>query len=188
MARVNWRASNMLYPVPAAMISCADEEGNANIMTAAWIGTLCSDPVVISVSIRPNRYSYDLIKRTGEFVVNLTTQDLVYATDFCGVKSGRDVDKFEKLHLTKAPSKMVKAPAIGESPVSLECKVREIMKLGTHDAFIADVVSVAVDDKYLDEKGRFDLEKAGLIAWSHGEYFALGEKLGKFGYSVRKKR
>lgn len=177
----------MLYPVPAVMISCADEEGRSNIMTAAWAGTICSDPVMVSVSIRPERYSHDVIARTGEFVINLTTEDLTFAADFCGVRSGRDVDKFEYLHLTKLPSRKVKAPSIGESPVCLECVVTGIEKLGTHDLFIAKVVQVSVDEQYLDEKGRFMLEEAGLVAYVHGSYLSLGEKLGTFGFSVRKK-
>lgn len=178
----------MLYPVPAALISCMEEDGRANLMTAAWIGTVCSDPVMISVSIRPRRYSYDIIRRTGEFVVNLTTKRLVCATDYCGVVSGRDVDKFEKLKLTKVPSRTVRPPGIAESPVSLECRVKQVVELGSHDMFIAEVTAVSVDDRYMDEHGRFDLAEAGLIAWSHGEYFELGRKLGKFGFSVRKKK
>ena len=156
-------------------------------MTAAWAGTICSDPVMVSVSIRPERYSHDVIARTKEFVINLTTEDLTFAADFCGVRSGRDVDKFEYLHLTKVPSQKVKAPSIGESPVCLECHVTAIEKLGTHDMFLAEVVQVSVDEQYLDEKGRFLLEDAGLAAYVHGSYFALGEKLGTFGFSVRKK-
>lgn len=177
----------MLYPVPAVMISCADEEGRSNIMTAAWAGTICSDPVMVSVSIRPERYSHDVIARTGEFVINLTTEDLTYAADFCGVRSGRDVDKFEYLHLTKLPSQKVSAPSIGESPVCLECVVTGIEKLGTHDLFLAKVVQVSVDEQYLDEKGRFLLEDAGLVAYVHGSYLSLGQRLGTFGFSVRKK-
>ena len=177
----------MLYPVPAVMISCADEEGRSNIMTAAWAGTICSDPVMVSVSIRPERYSHDVIARTGEFVINLTTEDLTYAADFCGVRSGRDVDKFEYLHLTKLPSQKVSAPSIGESPVCLECVVTGIEQLGTHDLFLAKVVQVSVDERYLDEKGRFQLEDAGLVAYVHGSYLSLGQKIGSFGFSVRKK-
>ena len=186
MARVFWKPGNMLYPAPAVMVSCADENGNANIMTAAWTGNVSSDPVTVSVSIRPQRYSYDIIDRTGEFVINLTTRALAYATDYCGVRSGRDEGKFEVLHLTKAPSVKVKAPGIAESPVSLECKVVDRKKIGVHEMFIGEVVGVDIDDQYLDEKGRFDLEKADLLAYSHGEYFTLGEKLGKFGFSVKK--
>ena len=187
MARQYWRPSNMLYPVPAVMISCADEEGRSNIMTAAWTGTICSDPVMVSVSIRPERYSHDIIARTGEFVINLTTEELTYAADFCGVRSGRDVDKFEYLHLTRVPSRCVSAPSIGESPVCLECLVTAVEKLGTHDLFIAKVVQVSVDEQYLDKKGRLVLEDAGLVAYVHGVYLSLGKKLGTFGFSVRKK-
>lgn len=183
----------MLYPVPAALISCMDEDGSANLMTAAWIGTVCSDPVMLSVSIRPSRYSYDIIRRSGEFVVNLTTKRLAFAADYCGVVSGRDLDKektdkFEKLKLTKIPSKTVSPPGIAESPVCLECRVKQVLELGSHDMFIAEVTAVSVDDRYMDPHGRFDLAEAGLIAWSHGEYFELGRKLGKFGFSVRKKK
>lgn len=187
MSRQFWRPSNMLYPVPPVMVSCADEEGRSNIMTAAWTGTICSDPVMVSVSIRPERYSHDIIARTGEFVINLTTEKLAYAADFCGVRSGREIDKFEHLHLTKVPSRLVSAPSIGESPVCLECVVTGIEKLGTHDLFLAKVVQVSVDEQYLDEKGRFALEDAGLVAYVHGRYFSLGRDLGSFGFSVRKK-
>lgn len=191
MARQYWRPSNMLYPIPAVMISCADEDGRSNVMTAAWAGTICSDPVMVSVSIRKERYSHAIIERTGEFVINLTTRKLAKVTDYVGVRSGKDIDKFAlegDLHITKQESKMIKAPGILESPVCLECKVKEILRLGTHDMFIAEVVSTDVDDRYLDENGRLDLEKADLITYSHGEYYALGKKLGKFGYSVRKKK
>ena len=187
MARQYWRPSNMLYPVPAVMVSCADEEGRSNIMTAAWTGSICSNPVMVSVSIRPERYSHGIITRTGEFVINLTTEQLTYAADFCGVRSGRDVDKFEHLGLTKVPSRCVSAPSIGESPVCLECVVTAVEKLGTHDLFIAKVVQVSVDEQYLDEKGRLALEDAGLVAYVHGVYLSLGKKLGTFGFSVRKK-
>ena len=188
MARVFWKPGNMLYPAPAVMVSCMDEAGRANIMTAAWAGNISSDPVTVSVSIRPERYSHGIIDRTGEFVINLTTRTLAYATDYCGVKSGRDMDKFKQLGLTPAPSVKVRAPGIAESPVSLECRVVEKKNFGVHDVFLAEVVGVDVDDRYLDEKGRFDLEKADLMAYSHGAYFALGEKLGTFGFSVKKNR
>lgn len=191
MARQYWRASNMLNPVPAVMISCADKDGNANVMTAAWVGTICSDPVMISVSIRKERYSHHMIKETGEFVINLTSRSLCKVTDFVGVRSGKDIDKFNlegDLKITKQLSKVVSCPSILESPVCLECKVKEILELGTHDMFIAEVVATGVDDKYLDENGRLDLQKADLIAYSHGEYYSLGNKLGKFGYSVQKKK
>ena len=185
--REYWKPSNMLYPVPAVLISCQDEEGNANIMTAAWAGTVCSDPVMVSVSIRPERYSHDIIERTGEFVICLTTRDLVFAADYAGVRSGRNEDKFSALGLTKLPSKHVRAPGIAQSPVCLECKVEKILRLGSHDMFIGRVLSTDIDPAYLDEKGRFCLEKADLAAWSHGTYYSLGEVLGTFGFSVRKK-
>jgi flavin reductase (DIM6/NTAB) family NADH-FMN oxidoreductase RutF len=185
--REYWRPANLLYPVPAVMVTCQDEEGRANIMTAAWAGTVCSDPVMVSVSIRKSRYSHDIIERTGEFVICLTTQKLVRAADWCGVKSGRDVDKFTALHLTKLPSRFVAAPGIAESPVCLECRVRQILPLGSHDMFVAEVLSTDVDPQYLDEKGRLDLGRAELAAYSHGTYYGLGEALGTFGFSVRKK-
>ncbi|MBQ7888513.1 MAG: flavin reductase family protein [Erysipelotrichaceae bacterium] len=191
MSRQYWRGSNLLNPVPAVMVSCADEEGNANVMTAAWAGTVCSDPVMVSVSIRKERYSHAIIERTGEFVVNLTNKKLAKVTDFVGVRSGRDVDKFNlegDLKITKEPSKIVKAPCIAESPLCLECKVRQIIRLGSHDMFIGEVVSTNVDESLLDENGRLDLERADLIAYSHGEYYSLGKKVGKFGYSVQKKK
>ena len=190
MAKQFWKPSNMLYPVPAVMISCEDKNGRANVMTAAWAGTICSDPVMLSVSIRKERYSHHIIKETGEFVVNLTTEKLVKVTDYVGVKSGKDIDKFNlsgDLKITKSPSQKIKAPGIAESPVNLECKVKDIIELGSHDMFIAEVVNTVVDEKYLDEKGKFDLSKAGLITYSHGEYYALGKYLGKFGYSVQKR-
>ena len=185
--RAYWRPANLLYPVPAVMVTSQDEEGRANIMTAAWAGTVCSDPVMVSVSIRKSRYSHDIIERTGEFVMCLTTERLVRAADWCGVKSGRDVDKFAALRLTKLPSRCVAAPGIAESPVCLECKVRQILPLGSHDMFVGEVLSTDVDPKYLDEKGRLDLERAKLAAYSHGVYYGLGEALGTFGFSVRKK-
>lgn len=191
MSREYWKPSNMLYPIPAVLVSCADEEGNANVMTAAWAGTICSDPVMVSVSIRKERYSHDIIARTGEFVISLTNRKLAKAADYVGVRSGRQIDKYSldgDLKLTKLPSKHIKAPGIAESPVCLECRVKQIIPLGSHDMFIAEVLSTDIDDAYLDENGRFDLGKADLIAYNHGEYFALGEKLGKFGYSVRKKK
>ena len=184
--KISWKAGNMLYPLPAVMVSLTDKTGNSNIITLAWAGTICTNPPMLSVSIRPERYSYDIIKETGEFVVNLTTKELTYATDYCGVKSGRDVDKFKEMKLTKLASEKIKAVAIAESPVNIECKVREIMELGSHSLFIADVVNVRVDGRLLDEKGRFNLAKSELIAYSHGRYYELGKELGSFGYSVRK--
>ncbi len=186
MGRENWKPGNMLYPVPAVMVSCGREGEKPNIITVAWCGSICSSPAMLSISVRPERYSYDIIKETGEFVVNLTTKELTYATDYCGVKSGRDVDKFKEMNLTPIASKEIKAPGIAESPVNIECKVKDIIPLGSHDMFIAEVVSVNIDDKYMDENGKFMLNSTGLVAYSHGEYYALGEKLGKFGYSVKK--
>jgi len=183
-----WRPGNMLYPLPAVMVSCQRADEKPNIITVAWAGTVCSSPAMVSISVRPDRYSYDIIKETGEFVINLVTKDLVFATDYCGVRSGRDVDKFKEMHLTAEPSKKVLAPSIAESPVNIECKVVDIRELGSHHMFIAEVVSVSVDDSHMDEKGKFELNKTGLVTYSHGEYFLLGKKLGKFGYSVEKKR
>lgn len=188
MGKEIWKAGNMLNPVPAVMVSVADKEGNANILTVAWAGTICTNPPMLSISVRPERYSYHMIKETNEFVVNLTTKDLVKETDFCGVRSGRDVDKYKELGLTKSKMEHVSAPGIAESPVNIECKVRKIEELGSHHMFIADVVGVVVDDKYFDETNRFHINDTNLIMYSHGEYFALGEKLGKFGYSVKKSK
>ena len=187
MSKAVWKPGNMLYPVPAVMVSCRRPGEKANIITVAWAGTICSDPVMLSVSIRPERYSYGIIKETGEFVVNLVSTELTRACDWCGVKSGRDVDKFKEMKLTEYKSEFMEAPAIEESPVNIYCKVDRIEKLGSHHMFIATVVGVTVNDKYMDERGRFDLGAANLMAYSHGEYFALGKKLGKFGYSVKKK-
>lgn len=188
--RQYWKPSNMLYPVPAVLVTCADENGKANVMTAAWAGTVCSDPVMLSVSIRKERYSHDIIRRTGEFVVCLTTERMAKVTDYVGVRSGRDEDKFAlegELKLSRIPSQQVKAPAIAESPVCLECRVKQVLELGSHDMFLGEVLCTNIDDAYLDEKGVFELEKAGMLAYVHGRYFSLGEILGKFGYSVRKK-
>lgn len=186
MGKQYWKPGNMLYPVPVVMVSCQREGEKPNIITAAWCGTTSSTPATLYVSIRPERYSHGIISETGEFVVNLVNRDLVFATDYCGVKSGRDVDKYQEMNLTPLPSQHIKAPGIQESPVNLECKVVDIKPLGTHDMFLAEVIGVTVDDKYLDETGKFNLNMTGLVAYSHGEYFELGEKLGKFGYSVKK--
>lgn len=187
MEREYWKPGNMLYPVPAVMVSCQRPGEKPNIITIAWAGTICSDPAMVSISVRKERYSYDIIKETGEFVINLTTKELTYVTDYCGVKSGRDIDKFEAMHLTPSVSKTVSAPGIAESPVSIECKVKQVIELGSHDMFLAEVTAVSVDPKYMDENGKFHLNEIGLTAYSHGEYFELGEKIGKFGYSVKKK-
>lgn len=182
-----WKPGNMLYPLPAIMVSCARRGEKPNIITLAWTGTVCSDPVMVSISVRKERYSYDIIRETGEFVINLTTEALAYATDFCGVKSGRDVDKFTEMGLTAGKAEKVLCPIISESPVNLECRVVNTLDLGSHTMFIAEVLAVDVSEDYIDEKGRFDLNSAKPLAYSHGEYFGLGKKLGKFGYSVRKK-
>lgn len=182
-----FKPGNMLYPVPAVMVSVADKEGNSNIFTVAWAGTICTNPPMLSISVRPERYSYHMIKETGEFVVNLTTEDLVYATDYCGVKSGRDTDKWKETGLTKETASKVSVPLIKESPVNLECKVVRIDELGSHHMIVADVVAVDVDEAYFDEKDTFHLSKAKPMAYSHGRYYGLGEQLGTFGYSVRKK-
>ncbi|MCR5154650.1 MAG: flavin reductase family protein [Lachnospiraceae bacterium] len=187
MSRTDFKPGNMLYPLPVVMVSVQRPGEKANIITLAWAGTVCSSPAMVSISVRPERYSYNIIKETGEFVVNLTTKELTFATDICGVLSGKDVDKFEKAGLTKSESKCVGAPGIAESPVNIECKVVEERPLGSHTMFIAEVVNVSVDEKYMDESGRFHLNDAELITYSHGEYYSLGEKLGSFGYSVRKK-
>ena len=177
----------MLYPLPVVMVSLADRDGKPNIITLAWVGTICSDPAMVSISVRPERYSHPILKETGEFVINLTTRKLVYATDYCGVKSGRDVDKFRDMHLTAVPASRISAPMIAESPVNIECVVKEVKELGSHDLFLAQVEAVHADQQYMDEKGRFCLEKAEPIVYSHGTYFGCGEQLGTFGYSVRKK-
>ena len=183
-----WKPGNMLYPIPAVMVSCQRKGEKPNIITVAWAGNVCSSPAMLSISVRKERYSYDILKETGEFVVNLTNRKLAAATDWCGVRSGKDYDKFKEMHLTPQESRFVSAPGIAESPVNIECKVRNILELGSHDMFVAEVLGVTVDEKLLDNKGKFDLRAADLISYSHGEYFTLGEKIGKFGYSVAKKK
>lgn len=182
----HWRGGNMLYPVPAVMVSCQRPGERPNIITVAWAGTVCSSPAMLSISVRKERYSYDMIRETGEFVVNLVTRDLTFAADYCGVRSGRDVDKFSEMDLTPQPSQHIAAPGIAESPVNLECRVTQVIPLGSHDLFLAEILGVTVDERYLDEKGTFHLNDAGLVAYSHGTYFELGKKLGTFGYSVKK--
>ncbi len=182
-----WKPGNMLYPIPAVMVSCGRMKEKPNIITIAWAGTVCTNPAMVSISIRKERYSYDMIKESGEFVINLVTKKLLRQADYCGVKSGREVDKFKEMKLTPMKAKEVSAPLIGESPVNIECVVKDILELGSHDMFIAEVVNVAVDKELMDQKGRFHLNQSGLIVFSHGEYFGLGELLGKFGYSVKKK-
>ena len=178
----------MIYPLPAVMVSTADKEGNSNILTIAWTGTVCTNPPMAYISVRPERYSYHMIKESGEFVINLTTKKLSHATDYCGVRSGRDVDKWKECRLTKgSASSLEYAPVIEEAPVNIECKVKSIQELGRHHMFLAEVTAVQVDESYMDDKGKFDLNSTGLIAYSHGEYLDLGKTLGTFGYSVRKK-
>ncbi len=186
MAKELWKPGNMLYPLPVVMVSMTDRDGRHNIITLAWVGTVCSEPPMVSISVRPERYSYPILKETGEFVINLTTKELAFATDYCGVKSGRDVDKFKEMHLTPLPASKVRAPLIGESPVNMECRVKQVQSLGSHDMFLADVVAVHADEKYMDENHKFHLDKAEPIVYSHGAYLACGEPLGTFGYSVRK--
>ena len=187
MAKQNWKPGNMLYPLPVVMVSCNRPGETPNIITVAWAGTICSDPAMVSISVRKKRYSHSIIEETGEFVINLVTKNLVKATDFCGVRSGRDMDKFKETGLTAEASEKVSAMRIAESPVNIECVVKEVKELGSHDMFIAEVVNVAINDEFMDEKGAFHLNDTDLVAYSHGEYFNLGEKLGKFGYSVQKK-
>ena len=188
MAKQNWKPGNMLYPLPAVLVSCQGKDGKPNLITIGWVGTICSDPAMVSISVRPERYSYHMLKETGEFVINLTTEELLEATDYCGVASGSDVNKWEKMNLTPIPSEKVSVPAVAESPINIECKVTEIKELGTHHMFIAEVVNVRADEKYMDEKGKFHLEYSKPIAYSHGTYFSLGKELGRFGYSVRKNK
>ena len=187
MGKELWKPGNMLYPLPVVMVSLADKDGRPNIITLAWVGTVCTNPPMVSISVRPERYSYPILKETGEFVINLTTKELAFATDYCGVKSGRDVDKFKEMNLTPIPASEVKAPMIAESPVNIECKVRQVLPLGSHDMFLADVAAVHADEKYMDENHKFHLEKADPIIYSHGSYFGCGELLGTFGYSVKKR-
>lgn len=186
MSKQQWKAGNMLYPLPAVLVSLSDEQGKSNIITIAWTGTCCTNPPMVYISVRKERYSYPILRKTNEFVINLTTEDLAYATDYCGVTSGKDVDKFAKLKLTPMESKYVKAPSIKESPVNIECKVKEVIALGSHDMFLAEVLGVTIDDSYLDGKGKFHFDWAKPITYSHGMYYTLGKSLGKFGYSIKK--
>jgi len=188
MAKQVWKPTTILNPVPAAMVTCADADGKPNIITIAWTGTINTKPPMLSISIRKERYSYNLIKEKGEFVVNLTNKQLVRAADFCGVKSGRNVDKFAETGLTPIKAEKVSVPLIRESPVNIECVVRDIIPLGSHDMFIGEIKAVHVDEKLLDKKGKLCLEKAELICYSHGEYWTLGKALGYFGFSVTKRK
>jgi len=190
MARQYWRGANLLNPVPVVLVTCTDENGKSNVMTAAWVGTICSEPVMLSVSIRKSRYSHDIIAKSKELVINLTNENLALFTDFAGIYSGKKVDKFnmaEKYKVTAIASKDVKAVTISESPIALECKVKDIIELGSHDMFICEVISTSVDENILDENGKLDMKKANLLAYCHGEYYTLGKKIGKFAYSSHKK-
>ena len=186
MSKVVWKPGTLLAPVPAVMVSCGTME-KSNIITIAWTGIVNSDPAMTYISVRPSRYSYDLIRESGEFVINLTNDKLIRATDLCGVKSGRDGDKFQLAKLTKEPASQLACPMIAESPISLECRVKQVLPLGSHDMFLAEIVAVNVDESLLDEKGKLHLSRAGLMSYSHGEYFGQGRRLGSFGCSVRKK-
>ena len=185
----SWKPGTMIYPLPAVLISCGESEQEYNLFTVAWTGTVCTNPPMCYISVRPERHSYEIIKRTGEFVINLTTASLARATDWCGVRSGRDYDKFAEMGLTAEAAAVVKAPVVAESPVSIECRVKQIVPLGSHDMFIADVVNVLVDEEYINpETGKLELERADMITYSHGEYYRLGKAIGHFGWSVRKKK
>ena len=187
MAKQKWKPGNMVYPLPAVLVSCGDKKGNINVMTAAWTGTICSDPPMVYVSVRKERHSHHMIQETREYVINLTTEKLAWTADFCGVRSGRDLDKFKEMKLTPVQGELQYAPMIEESPVSIECRVTNVMELGSHDMFMAEVTAVYADGQYMDEKGTFHLEKAAPMVYSHGQYYGLGRHLGGFGYAVRKK-
>ena len=188
MAKQTWKPGNMIYPIPAVMVSVTDGKGQDDIITVAWTGTICTNPPMAYISVRPERFSYHMIKETGEFVINLTTEELAAATDYCGVRSGRDVDKFKETGLTREKADIVKAPMIKEAPVSIECRVKEIRELGSHHMFLAEVTGVSVDEQWLNERGSLELAKAEPIVYSHGGYYGLSELLGTFGWSVKKKR
>lgn len=188
MSKINFKPGNMLYPLPAVMVSCGDINGVSNILTVAWTGTICTNPPMVYISIRPERHSYSIIRESKEFVINLTTRQLARATDYCGVRSGRVQNKWEDCRLTPVPADTVKCPMIEESPVNIECQVTQILEPGSHHVFIAKVTAVHVDDKYMDDKNTFHLNDAGLISYSHGTYFDMGKTIGSFGYSVKKKK
>lgn len=188
MAKKNWKPGTMLYPLPAVMVSCGEFGKAINILTISWTGTICSEPAMLSISVRPSRHSYGMISDSKEFVVNLTTKKLSHAADYCGVKSGRDIDKFKVCKLTPEKAAHVKAPLIKESPVNIECRVKDIIKLGSHDMFIADVLGLNVDEDYIDKNGNFDLQSADPLSYSHGQYYLLGKHIGHFGWTVKKKK
>jgi flavin reductase (DIM6/NTAB) family NADH-FMN oxidoreductase RutF len=188
MAKIHWKPGTMIYPLPAVMVSCGESPEEYNIITIAWTGTINSHPPMCSISVRPSRHSYPIIKRTGEFVINLTTEKLARATDWCGCRSGKKYNKWEITGLTPQLSKVIKAPGIAESPVNIECKVREVIHLGSHHMFLAEVVHITVDNTYIDKEGAFRLVRSNPLVYNHGHYFGLGKKIGKFGWSVEKKK
>lgn len=188
MSKQLWKPSTILNPVPVVMVTCADAEGKPNIITIAWAGTINSEPPMVSISVRKERYSYELIKNKGEFIINIPNRKLAFATDLCGVKSGRDNDKFSLAGLTAETASNVSVPLIKECPVNIECRVKHVISLGSHDMFISEIVAVNVDESLIDEKGKMDMGKADLICYSHGEYWSLEKSLGYFGYSVTKKK
>jgi len=188
-SHVSWKPGTLIYPLPAVLISCGSSPEHYNLLTVSWVGTICTNPPMCYISVRPERHSYNIIKQTGEFVINLTNEEMAFATDWCGVKSGKDFNKFEEMKLTPVKGEMVNAPIIKESPLCVECRVKEIIPLGSHDMFIAEVINVQANTKYIDtETDTFDLAKAKLIAYSHGHYYKLGEEIGKFGWTVQKKK
>jgi len=189
MSKVKWKPGTMVYPLPAVIVSCGSQKAEWNLITIAWTGTVNTNPPMVYISVRPSRHSYNIIKETGEFVINLTNKKMAFATDWCGVKSGKDFNKFDEMKLTPSEAEFVACPMIAESPINIECKVTQVIPLGSHDMFIAEVLRVHADDQFLDsETDAFDMKKAGLIAYSHGNYYELGDHIGKFGYSVMKKK
>ena len=188
MSKLHWKPGNLIYPVPVVLVSCGDIKNDYNLITVCWTGTICTNPAMCYISLRPERYSYEMIKKTNQFVINLTTKALAYATDWCGVKSGRDFNKFKEMNLTCTKAQKVKSPLILESPVNIECEVKEIKKLGSHDMFISEIVAVNADKKYINQDNSFNFAKSKPICYSHGKYYLVGEFLGKFGFSVKKKK
>jgi len=187
MAKTDFKPGTMIYPLPAVMVSCGETPDEYNIITIAWTGTICSDPPMCYISVRLGRHSYEILKRTGEYVINLTTEELARATDWCGCRSGRKYNKWEEMHLTPAPARKINAPVIAEAPVNIECVVKQIVPLGTHDMFISEVVHISAEEDYIDEKGAFSLARARPLVYNHGFYYGLGKKIGKFGWSVERK-
>lgn len=187
MAKVSWKAGAMLSPVPPVLVSCSDGERD-NLITVGWTGIICTEPAKTYISLRPERYSYEIISKSREFIINLPSSHIIRSIDFCGVRSGRKLDKFKECRLTREKATQVACPAVAESPISIECRVTDIIKLGTHDMFMADIIAVNVDERYIDEKGKLRIEQCSLAAYAHGSYFALGKKIGSFGYSVKKKQ